>query len=462
MSAHSYSGIVMILGVLFVILSGIVTKGYMVDIGHINPSSNQLLLGINDDNNISFLPYIGKPLGNLINVTLFTSLRGRPLFDVREYERIDHPLQSISVGLGIIAARYNRIPSNDVVLHYGCGDFVESKLYRNTTLGVVVSVSSYEYCNVTLTSIGYEYFSYMNGKVDTLYVLPDKDIIWLGEYLANYTRMVLEINYFTLMLNATNSSVSVIYAGVGAEEISISHEYAYRVVNNTLTPINNTYIKLVNPYYKFYVVINGVRFYYPIRIGVDNVNGSAKIKFIDMFIPPFNGTPVNVSIVDGKPVFKIINTTWMSEPRVIQSYLENNVITIDREYLEKIVEAFRKATGNNSVTINDIVVADIYYALTDDYEYIVPVLKLYCNTTHGFHEVVYMELYKPGPIVKSVVITAGIPSASDPNVLVETLMKEVEEVPDYKWFTTILSYMILVVMALTALVIAFYKELREK
>ncbi len=376
--------------------------------------------------NVKRLPYIGKPLSALKGAKLFMSLLGGSLFAGTDYNSYWHPLADRITGLRDFVLEFNGVPSNDTVLQYGCGQYVGKRVYDNSSNPLLHTQDVfYEKCNVTLVDIGYVYFSYMDGKVHDLYLLPNDTIDWIGEYLANYTDFMYGFYDFAKVINATSINVSFVYAGIGADRVRISYEQEYMVVNGSLVSVNKTYIKLINPYYKFYILFGNIRYAYPIKFGIENVNGTPKLKFLEMFIPPLSIMPFDVFYDNGSTT---IHEVKVSDPddvyEVLNKFIEHDVFTVNDVYLEMIVDKFREAVNNTNVSLNDIVVADIYYLPTNDYNILTPVIELYVNNTEGLHSIVYMRLYKYMPVVEQVSIVAGQPSASDPQILLKLYVKK--------------------------------------
>ncbi len=410
--------------------------------------------------------YINKPILNLYGTKLFAALLTKPIFSVTRWDSLIEPLGTRLVGLGGIVYRFNGIDSRDPVLRYGCGRFVKVDGYEDHSNNITIGNITYEYCNILLTSFGYEYFRYLDGNVSMIYPLSNDTIDWIGSYLANYTRLVFNITGFSVILNDVNISVSIVYTGVGADRISVSYEYEYEVVNNTLTPVNRTYVKLVNPYYKFYLFFGDIRFAYPIKIGIEDVNGTPQLKFIEMFIPPLSIEPFTVNISKGNITINKINIDIY--PDIYYKFIECNVFVIDHEYLNKIAEEFKKAIGISSISMDNIIVADLYYMPSPDYKYLRPVLKLYSNTTEGLHYVVSMELFKTEPHVISVTVVAGMPSPSDPNTLlneiheiVQKIKREQELIAREREYHNMLTLAIVVASVSTIVLLTLFVSIRK-
>jgi hypothetical protein len=364
------------------------------------------------------LPYIGRPLKDLYNATLFTLLREASIADYIGGCCPENPLATElgRPGIGGLVIKFNGVNTSDPVLQFGCGRYIGAEKYVNESIGLIVGNSSYEYCYVVRTNIGYEYFNYMDGRVHNLYILSRRELGWLIGYLANYTLYAFKINGFDHLLNLARVNASIVFAGIDPSYNSVLYKPEYKHVDEGIKSTDRIHCGFINPYYKFYIVIGGVRFFYPIRIGFDNVSGSPKIKFIDVYIPPFNATtPFKPIIEDGRVELELIDTTLIPSSKIDEVFLKNDVIIVDKNYLDLIVGRFRNVTGDENASTNNLIIADIYYAPSKDYRYTAPVIKLYRNTSSGVYKVVSMQLLKPGPMVEPVAVIAGtLPLPRDP------------------------------------------------
>ncbi len=332
-----------------------------------------------------------------------------------------------------------------------------------------VKITEYQKCRVVLVDIGYVNFTYMDGRVSIPYILDNNTLTWLMEYLLNYTKFVFEYGEIYEIFDRAGINVSLAYVGIAAERLVISYEQEYMVSNNSLTPVNRTYVKPVNPYYKFYVLFNDIRYAYPIKVGLEDWNGSSVLKFIEMFIPPIYyprrlETVTLISPSNGCSV-TITTSEWIMSSEWINELINKYVFRVDDHYLEEIVQAYRNAIGNSTVSLNDLTIADIYYMPTDDYDMVTPIISLYRNSS-GLHEVVVMRLYKNGPIVISVDIVAGTPSSSDPlgiNVYIDQLVRYAEE---KKRYNTLMSLSILLasicLVTIVLIIIGIHRMKHEK
>jgi hypothetical protein len=314
------------------------------------------------------LPYIGENLTVLYHVKLM-------------YIPIDrNPNIDLESGLADLIDEY-------VSGNHTCGKLISSTAYYNSTYDIVMRNMTYTNCSLTMTSIGYIYFKYGDGVVHELYILNDT---MLNNTMADLSDAIYYYIPSIVELDPVGIDFSILYAGVEGEETIITHKQELELVNGSLVPVNETYIKLVNPYYKFYILFNNIRFAYPVMIGIENVNGKPLLKFLKAFIPLIT---YNVSC--SKCIF-VVNDTYLEE---IRGLVEN-------------------VTGLKNLSAEDIVIGDIYYAPTPDYEFMAPYIEVYVNrSTTCLHELMILRLTNAGPVVEHVLIVTGTPSPSDPSYL---------------------------------------------
>jgi len=79
---------------------------------------------------------------------------------------------------------------------------------------------------------------------------------------------------------------------------------------------------------------------------------------------------------------------------------------VDGNYIELILDVFRNVTGLYDSNASNVLIADIYYAPTEDHDRFLPVIWLYRNDTNIL---VSMYLTKP-PVVILVEKYMGIPT----------------------------------------------------
>jgi len=193
----------------------------------------------------------------------------------------------------------------------------------------------------------------------------------------------------------------------------------------------------VNPYYKFYLLYNGIRVGYPIKIGYEEQSGHRKLVYLRMLIP-------NIGL----------NKTY-------------TIFQINDDYLNKIVELFNNATGYN-VDLNDIVIGDIYYYPTDDLRFLSPILILYANRTNTtFNKIVVMRLYPDSPQIENIVnvlgygYLAGDDLSIEKNILyvIKTGSHKIYEISPRKRgiiYVPIVEYLVLIAFSVAIVCILIY------
>ncbi|OYT38333.1 MAG: hypothetical protein B6U89_06060 [Desulfurococcales archaeon ex4484_58] len=415
--------------------------------------------------NVSQLPFIGRPLSSLNGTKLFATGFGCIGFIIPHTETLDPPFDELFIDK--IVFTFNGIKNltgysdNDrLFLQYGCGYLKEIKTFVNKSLGLVVQNITFDKCNITVTTNGFLYFTYMDGVVDVPYILDNDTYNWLVEELINRTiGLPMGMCICTAVPVGGNITIELAYAGISADDIEISHEYDYEYVNGSLTLVNRTIYKLHNAYYKFYILFGGIRHAYPIEIGIENDNGSARLKFIKMFLPGLKcgcNETETITTDYGEIISYSISSTCLEELHKNYTFIVNNT------YLEWIVEKFRNATGDYNVSLNDIVIADIYYMPTRDYKYYTVVIELYKNKSYSdFTDVVVMRLNKTGPIVETVYTLAGEPSVSDPIWFIMSDILSIHEVEeDTLYIFNYLLYLVPLIVGVSA--ISFYYIKRRK
>jgi len=217
---------------------------------------------------------------------------------------------------------------------------------------------------------GYVNELYLLNKTELNHTLFELNIC--VELFYSLTNLDLDLNFIK------HINMDLVYAGIGAERLEVTYITQYVVKNDTSIPEKVPIVRFVNPYYKFYILLNGIRVGYPIQVGYEDQNGRKVLKYLRMFIPRIGA-----------------NGTY-------------TIFTINYEYLEKITELFNNITGYN-VSMNHIVIGDIYYYPTRDLRYLSPVLVLYANNTDNtsLNKIVVMRLYPDKPVVESVFNVLG-------------------------------------------------------
>ncbi len=202
--------------------------------------------------------------------------------------------------------------------------------------GIWYRYVEFENALIIYTSIGYMYYKYGDGKVHALHILG-----------ANFSKNLKDIIDIKLLawLN-----FSVVYGGIsgrGVKEIT-----GYRGVKTKNGSVINlgTYTRKVyeEPFEKYYITIHNVRIAYPFKIGVEETANGPLLKYFEGFIP-----------------FGIVEKKIVVNDRVLQ--------VITREY--------SKATGINVEDPGELVVLDMYYAITPDNKHLAPMILVEKNDT---------------------------------------------------------------------------------
>jgi len=343
----------------------------------------------------SSLPYIGESLAVFKTrpLYLFSNAFANFTSNIIRFRTVGEYFPYIE-GLSHIIVNY--LPLTD-----SCGNLTSVERYYNETYDVIILNVTYTYCRLSWTTLGYIYFAYQDGVVHNLYVLNETQ-------LNNTINHLLKFVYYYYVRTALSpgalNSWGIFYAGVSADEVVREVRQEFLVVNGTLTPVTSEYVRLVNPYYKFYMVFEGVRFAYPIMIGIEDVDGKPVLKFLKLVLPAQTHLAPDAEF--GWIVIR-------KEFKVRDNYT----------YIDLIALKVREILNNTDITENDIIIADIYYDYTPDFRHLYPYLVVYVNATEGFKEVIRFRLTPKEPVVDAVYLVAGLPSPSDPSyLLIESML----------------------------------------
>jgi len=406
-----------------------------------------------DNNTMERFPYIGKPLTYLKGLRLFNAELVDPAY-YNYYQDLYDPMVNAFLELYNITYRYN----------CDCGRLIYSKTehYVNKSFGLDFYDIKYEKCNMTITNKGYLLLIYGDGYVNNIYILNESDLEYLTEYLGKILINNTAPLGMVAVFDEANISVAIAYAGIGAESIETTISY---IADNSTT--NNTSydytVNLVNPYHKFYILFNDVRVAYPLKIGLDNVSGKPVLKYLEIYIPPISYPFIKTKTIINESETTIIYTA--PDEEYMKQLINNYTFVIDDYYLQRIVDLFRVATNSTTATADDIIVADIYYLPTKNYSYITPVLELYENNSSPLHDVVVMRLYRSGPVVESVWVVSGTPSASDPiNMLLyhlNTTREKKHEIEEFMKKLPLIGVAIAISLIVIALILILKAYLRR-
>ncbi len=270
-----------------------------------------------------------------------------------------------------------------------------SKLLMDKYTGSCILLTNYTVLNASYITldIGYIYYRRGNGYVNVLGSIPNKTI---GKIIDSFES---DWNFYIPL------KVKVVYAGIDAEEKEyVTRQEYIQLPNGTIIKKKpEKIVKLKNPYYKFYMLINGIRIRYPIKIGVEDQDGKNVVKFIELFLP----------VID------------LSRPN------RYTVFKIDQKYIDEIVEAVKNAVkdtiNTSKVTVDNLIIKDIYYVATDNFTRFTPLVHLYIR---GTNTVVTLLLYPDHVETLTTYVVGGVNSLSglsDPRVGLYKLIKPYEE-----------------------------------
>ena len=270
-----------------------------------------------------------------------------------------------------------------------------TRLLMDEYTGSCILLTNYTALNASyvMLDIGYIYYRRSNGYVNVLGSIPNKTINKIIDLFES------EWDYYIPL------KVKVMYAGVDAEEKEYvtRQEYIQLPSGIIIKKEPEKVIKLKNPYYKFYMFINDIRIRYPIKIGVEDQDGKNVVKFIELFLP----------VIDlGRP----------------NRYI---VFKIDQKYMDEIVEAVKNAVkdtiNTSKVTVDNLIIKDIYYVATDNFTKFAPLVHLHIKSTNI---VVVILLYPDHVETLTTYVAGGVGSLSglsDPRMGLYKLIKPYKE-----------------------------------
>lgn len=209
------------------------------------------------------------------------------------------------------------------------GEVVDYKQRFVEKYGVWYRYIEYEKASVVYTSLGYTYYTYGDGRVRTLHILG-----------ANFSDVILE-KILNLRLHGVN--YSVMYGGISGRVVGEAIEYRGVKTENGSVNIqgDSAYMVYEEPFEKFYITIHGVRIAYPLKIGVEATEHGRIQKYFEGFLP--------------------------------HGSIDDEII-INSELLNMIVDEYSKATSISVESPGELVVLDMYYAITPDEAYLAPMI----------------------------------------------------------------------------------------
>ncbi len=263
--------------------------------------------------------------------------------------------------------------------------------------GVWYRYVEYEKASVVYTSLGYMYYTYGNGRVEALHILG-----------ANFSDILLE-KILNLRLYGVN--YSVVYGG-------ISDRVVWTENGSVITQGESPYTVYGEPFEKFYITIHGVRIAYPLKIGVEATEQGRILKYFEGFLPH--------GLIDKE-------------------------ITVDSKVLNMVMDEYSKATGIKIKSPDELVVLDIYYAITPDRVYLAPMIIVTKNNTN---RVALIALYGDKVRTIHIMVLAGeyYPSELGINLL-EAILEDSNK-PRIEHYT-IVRFLLIVLIVIPIVVLSY-------
>ncbi|RLG79696.1 MAG: hypothetical protein DRO40_12380 [Thermoprotei archaeon] len=268
------------------------------------------------------------------------------------------------------------------ISHYSIGEILGFlKPIREYTVvvdGLRYRVREFEKGCMVVSEIGMVYFKYLDGHslATRSYRLITEDSD-LRRLLFN---IVLQVNPPELF--------NISYFGMSGEEVYTG--IAYTVYPNGTIKGGTISISYKNPYDIYYIYLGGLRIVYPMKIrGVSSASVKTvskaydylKAQYLEAFIPH-------------NPVVKFIE--------------------IDNTLIKYIKDEYIKETGVNP---DDIKVYDLYLAISKDYNYLLPIIKVGSPSTNI---VIWFQITSQGKaVVYEKAVLAGPPSGPDTGDLID-------------------------------------------
>ncbi len=255
------------------------------------------------------------------------------------------------------------------------GKRLYSRIYYDDEYQMYVAVIRYENIEYIYTSIGYFKAVYGSGRAPSIRFFGDNNNI--SSIIRGYARF--SPTYGSLH----DLNVSVIYGGIDAESWrEIGYSTCIKTSEGVVCNGSGIRIEYVDPYEKYYIVVDGVRIGFPIKIrGYRGEGKRLAAQYIEGFIP---------CKCDGRKPKRII---------------------VDDRLIHDIENIYFNAFKEYGLSGGELVINDIYYAISSDVRYLVPQIVVSMN---GSYAVAVIQLTREGPILISKQVLQGPYEPSDP------------------------------------------------
>ncbi len=234
---------------------------------------------------------------------------------------------------------------NDFVWN-GDGEVIVEESLFHSNEGFDIAIYNGDDVRAYVISVGYVKYIVKDGR--SLPYLSYHYYDMNASLLRDLIRDIMEIDHFDLVYAGSEGDIKVV-------EI---REWIYP---NDTTKTGRKTVHYTNPYDKYYIVLDGVRIGYPIKIrGVDKID-----------------------VIGRLPIIQYLE---MVLPKIKSSYK----IKLDYSMVEEIALIYNRAF-NDAAELRDLIIADIYYLFSKDGSRLLPTIKLY---KEGTGNVVWIQLYE--------------------------------------------------------------------
>ena len=228
----------------------------------------------------------------------------------------------------------------------GDGEVIVEESLFHSNEGFDITIYNGDGVRAYVISVGYVKYIVKDGK--SLPYLSYHYYDMNASLLRDLIRNFMEIDHFDLVYAGSEGDIKVV-------EIS---EWIYP---NDTTKTGGKTVHYTNPYDKYYIVLDGIRIGYPIKIrGVDKNE-----------------------VIGRLPIIQYLEIVL---PKIKSSYK----IKLDYSMIEEITSIYNKAF-NDDAEPGDLIIADIYYLFSKDGSRLLPTIKLY---KEGTGNVVWIQLYE--------------------------------------------------------------------
>ncbi|OYT37225.1 MAG: hypothetical protein B6U89_07680 [Desulfurococcales archaeon ex4484_58] len=230
------------------------------------------------------------------------------------------------------------------------------------------------------------------------------------------------------------SEIKLVYFGTSGRESIIKEETIFEFTNDTLVPTTEYELKLENPYHVFYILVDDIRIGYPFKVGIEKINNKTHTKFIEGIVP-------------------------------LPHILSTSMFNITYEYLGSILNTYRSISGNKNITLEDLIIRDIYYGFVLDRRYIKYIVPILIVSAKNSNLLLVSYLYEEGPKLFSKIRVSGEYTLSDSESLftLEEIIKLSDELMSkvrYKQFMGLIKLLI-PLSTIVFIVIIYYKRRKK-